>query len=54
MGWGWILYQSLLALQQAEKDTYYILHYIAEQFSLIKTYLKIIIIAETFKKFINL
>ena len=30
MGWGWVLYQSLLALQ-AQKLFHYILHYIAEQ-----------------------
>ena len=31
-GWGWVLAQSSLALQQPEKNIYYILYYIAEQF----------------------
>ena len=31
-GWGWVLDQSLLALQTSLKKSYYILHYIAEHF----------------------
>jgi len=33
MDGGWVLDQSALALQDSQKDTYYILHYIAEPFT---------------------
>ena len=32
MDGGWVLEQSALALQDDQKDTYYILHYIVEPF----------------------
>jgi len=31
-GWGWVLDPSLVALQDNQKEAYYILHYIAEHF----------------------